>query len=78
MDIKTFIEGGKFDQYQHFAIVIREDKLGIMPVGGGNRYCVCKRFGGYEIKSCFVYGNVIRIEICNTECQVDEITTTLR
>lgn len=64
MDIKTFIEGGKFDHRQHFAVVTRGQGMKCMlPEGGGLRDSVMDRFGNREIKHVMVYENIIRVEV---------------
>ncbi len=62
MDVKTFLEGGKFSQFQHVVILSR-DPGGIFSKGGGSPALVASRFGDKEIKHCHVYETMLRIEV---------------
>lgn len=62
MDIKTFLEGGKFSEFQHIVILSR-DAGGIFSRGGGSPSSVISRFGDKEIKFSSVYETMLRIEV---------------
>lgn len=62
MKVKKFLVGGKFSQYQHMVVLVRETD-GVFPAGGGYPESILQRFGEKRICHVSVYENIVRIEI---------------
>ena len=62
MNVKTFLEGGRFSEFQHIVVLTR-DLGGIVSLGGGYPSRVLPRFGDEEIIHVSIYENMLRIEV---------------
>ena len=62
MDVRKFIAGGKFSEYQHFVIMTR-DRCGMIPMGGGYPQDIVRRFGDEKIIHVSIYENIVRVEV---------------